>query len=58
MLKQDILDMLSHIKHNNKVVLYDGDDKIFKLSFYELPTPGELWLKVEFDTTVEDLDVQ
>lgn len=54
--KQEFLKLLDLAGEFDEIVLYDGDDSIFKLSYYGQPTLNELWLKIEFDTTVEDLD--
>jgi hypothetical protein len=54
--KADLLKLLETIDVSGKIVLYDGDDTVFKLSYFGEPEDNELWLKVEFSTTVEDLD--
>lgn len=55
MTKRELLHMLELAEDLDEVIIYDGDDKVYTLSLYGHPELGEWWLKLEFNTTVEDL---
>jgi len=52
--KRDLLKMLSSYPDESEVIIYDGDDSIFKLEFYGYEN-NNIWLNISFETTVEDL---